>query len=106
MISSISDLKTDMLNIALYSETVNCMSRRLYKKYFTFYMAFLITSCTCMFQKNTLLINIIAIKFLNSQAGRAKFYQLRHGSSTTFATKLRVTITIQSPPGHTGNSAV
>lgn len=32
MISSISDLKTDMLNIALYSETVNCMSRRLYKK--------------------------------------------------------------------------
>ena len=35
MISSISDLKTDMLNIALYSETVNCMSRRLCKKYFT-----------------------------------------------------------------------
>ena len=49
MISSISDLKTDTLNIALYSETVNCVSRRLYKKYFTFYMAFLITKCTCMF---------------------------------------------------------
>lgn len=69
MISSISDLKTDTLNIALYSETVNCVSRRLYKKYFTFYMAFLITTCTCMFQKSTLLVNIFAIKFLNSQAG-------------------------------------
>ena len=62
MISCISDLKTDMLNIALCSETVNCMSRRLYKKYFTFYMAFLIESLhvhACFRKVHYLLISLL-----------------------------------------------
>ena len=36
MISSISDLKTDMLNITLYSETINCVSRQLKILYFLY----------------------------------------------------------------------
>lgn len=62
MISSISDLKIDTLDIALNSETINCLDI-FTKVYFTFYM---VDYYMYMYvSKNYITQNIMAIKFLN-----------------------------------------